>query len=282
MKRLGSIALFAVISINYLGCRSLNPHSVTGQGVVRVAVIGGMTMTGLWPEISQMFEKETGYRIDLVATGQREKLAEALREGKVDLLTMHSGDITTDLVADGYGTHMRPWARNELVIVGPSDDPAEIRGLNDGSEAFRRIAAHRANFVDFQDIGSREVCHGLWKKAGIKPHGDWFLKDECEDDLDILSFAATHDAYVVVGRMPVLFGKMHKAQGMEILVENDPAMRRPYIVMEADPERFPEANVKGARCLSDFLLSNRIQNFVAQSPSNQRGGLPLFYPVAFR
>jgi tungstate transport system substrate-binding protein len=279
MKCYGLIVLFAVILIICPDCRSLNSNSGTGQDVVRVAVIGGMTMTGLWQQISQMFEKETGYSVDLVATGQREKLAETLREGRVDLLTMHSGDITTDLVADGYGTNMRPWARNELVIVGPPGDPAEIRGLNDGSEAFRRIAAHRANFVDFLDIGSREVCHKLWNKAGIQPQGDWFLKDESTDHTEILDFALENNAYVVVGRMPVLFGKM-KLQGMEILVENDLAMRRPYIVLEANPERFPKANVRGARCLSDFLLSKEVQNFLAKSALNRRGGLPLFYPIA--
>ena len=281
MKCYGSIVLSAAILMNCAGCRSLSPHSGTRQGVVRVAVIGGMTMTGLWQEISQMFEKETGYRVEVVTTGQREDLAETLREGRVDLLTMHSGDITTDLVADGFGTNMRPWTRNELVIAGPSSDPAGIRGLNDGSEALRRIAAHRANFVDFLDIGSREVCHKLWKKTGIQPRGDWLLKDESAEPVEILNYAAKNNAYVIVGRMPVLFGKM-ESKGMEILVENDPAMRRPYVVMEAHPQRFPKANIRGARCLSDFLLSNQVQDFLAQSASNQRGGRPLFYPVAFR
>ena len=273
--------LSAAIVMSCSGCQSLNSHAGTGEGAVRVAVIGGMTMTGLWQEISQMFEKETGYRVEVVTTGQREELAETLREGRVDLLTMHSGDITTDLVADGFGTNMRPWTRNELVIAGPSSDPAGIRGLNDGSEALRRIAAHRANFVDFLDIGSREVCHKLWKKTGIQPRGDWFLKDESAEPVEILNYAAKNNAYVTVGRMPVLFGKM-KTKGMEILVEGDPAMRRPYVVMEADPQRFPKANVRAARCLSDFLLSNHVQKFLAESPSNRRGGRPLFYPVAFR
>ena len=59
-----------------------------------------------------------------MATGPRPDLDEAMRAGKVDLLTMHSGDITTDLVADGFGINMRPWTRNELCIVGPPDDPA--------------------------------------------------------------------------------------------------------------------------------------------------------------
>jgi len=76
-------------------------------------------MTGLWQEIAKMFEAQTGYRVEVVATGPRPILDTAMRAGKVDLLTMHSGDITTDLVADGFGINMRPWTRNELCIVGP-------------------------------------------------------------------------------------------------------------------------------------------------------------------
>jgi hypothetical protein len=44
--------------------------------VVRCAVIGGMTMTGLWPEIVRRFETDTGYRCELVATGPRPEIAE--------------------------------------------------------------------------------------------------------------------------------------------------------------------------------------------------------------
>ena len=95
--------------------------------VVRCAVIGGMTMTGLWPEIAKKFEAETGIKAEVVITGPRPELDKAMREGKADFLTMHSGDITTDLVADGFGVNMRPWTRNELCIVGPPDDPAQVR-----------------------------------------------------------------------------------------------------------------------------------------------------------
>src|SRR5262249_11838687 len=121
--------------------------------VVRCAVIGGMTMTGLWPEIAKRFEAETGYKVEVIVTGPRPILDEAMRAGKVDLLTMHSGDITTDLVADGYGVNMRPWTRNELCIVGPPDDPAHLRGITNGAEALKKIAATKSHFVDFQGIG---------------------------------------------------------------------------------------------------------------------------------
>ena len=266
------------------GCRQDAARTAPSVGqagdpaVVRTAVIGGMTMTGLWPEIARMFQEQTGYRVEVVATGPRPVISVAFREGKADLLTMHSGDITTDLVADGFGTNMRPWTRNDLVIVGPASDPAGIKGLTDGAEAFKRIAAAKANFVDFEGIGSREVCHKLWKKAGVDREGPWLLKDESSDHLGVLGFAREHNAYVVVGLMPVIYDKL-SSQGMQVLVEGDPAMRRPYIVMEADPARLPNVNAKGARALADFLLSDKVQRFLLTFGRDRHADAPLFYPI---
>ncbi|MFP4058096.1 MAG: substrate-binding domain-containing protein [Candidatus Brocadiia bacterium] len=275
--RILSLALALAASCAAGGGRRHAPLAPHPQ-VVRTAVIGGMTMTGLWDEVAARFEARTGLRVRVVATGPRPRLARAFRAGHADLLTMHSGDVTTDLVADGIGVRMRPWTRNDLVVVGPPSDPAGIAGLRDGAEAFRRIAAAEAPFVDFLGIGSRELCHRTWQRAGVEPKGPWVLQDRTEDKHDILLFARQRDAYVVVGRMPVLFGKMPRGR-MRILVEGDPAMRRPYVVMEANPRRFPEANHAGARALSDFLLSEPLQRFLATFGAERYGGIPLFHPV---
>lgn len=250
----------------------------SAQPAVRCAVIGGMTMTGLWPEIVKMFEAETGYRCELVATGPRPEISQAFRAGKVDLLTMHSGDITTDLVADGYGINMRPWTRNELSIVGPTNDPAQVRGMTNGAAALRKIAEAKARFVDFHGVGSRELAHNLWRAAGVEPKGDWVLKDETVSKFDILQFARTNNAYVIVGYIPARLGKMNPA-GMEILVQGDLAMRRPFVVMEANPKRFPRANHAGARALADFLLSPKVQTFLADFGQKTTGRGPLFHPL---
>jgi tungstate transport system substrate-binding protein len=246
--------------------------------VVRCAVIGGMTMTGLWPEISKMFEAETGYHVEVVATGERPILDKAMRSGQVDLLTMHSGDITTDIVADGIGVNMRPWTRNELVIVGPTNDPAGIRGMTNGAAALRRIAATQAHYVDFGGIGSREMAHTLWRLAEVEPKGNWVIKDDTISKWNILQFCRSNNACVVVGYIPAMTGRM-AAEGMEILVKGDPTMRRPYIVMEANPARFPKANHAGARALSDFLLSPEVQAFLIDFGHQTGGDHPLFFPV---
>ena len=249
------------------------------QKVVRCAVIGGMTMTGLWPEISKMFEAQTGYHVELVVTGVRPVLDKAIRAGAVDLLTMHSGDITTDIVADGIGVNLRPWTRNELVIVGPINDPAQIRGMTNGALALKKIAEAQARFVDFEGIGSRELTHTLWRLAGVEPKGNWIIKDDTAiSKWNVLQFCRSKHAYVVVGYIPALTGKMPN-EGTEILVKNDPVMRRPYIVMEANPKKFPSANFAGARALSDFLLSPKVQNFLLGFGRDDTGNHPLFFPV---
>jgi tungstate transport system substrate-binding protein len=268
----------ALIALLLLASCNGREQTPADNRVVRCAVIGGMTMTGLWQAVSKMFEEESGYQTEVVVTGPRPVLDQAMRSGKVDLLTMHSGDITTDLVADGYGTNMRPWTRNELCILGPPDDPAHIRGMTNGAEALQKIAAARAHFVDFQGIGSRELVHTLWEHSGAEPKGDWVLRDDTVNKWNILQFARTNDAYVVVGYIPAHFQKMN-AQGMEILVKDDPTMRRPFIVMEANPQRVANVNSAGARALSDFLLSPKVQNFLLEFGNQTNGPGPLFFPV---
>ena len=280
--------ILAVIAVCLLCTSALATGTDPGapvpeESVVRAAVIGGMTMTGLWPEVAKMFEEERGYRVDVVVTGPRPVLARAMREGRVDLLTMHSGDITTNLVADGYAINMRPWARNDLVIVGPTSDPAGIVGMADGAQALKRIAATESPFLDREGNGAREMAHGLWKRAGVKCQGSWVLKDESSSHMDILRYAAEKGCYMIVGRMPVLSGKLDAPDGISILVDQDPTMRRPYIVMEANPQRLPATNVKGASALADFLCSERVQKFlVTYGTQRYEGfeGTPLFYPVA--
>ena len=249
------------------------------QHVVRCAVIGGMTMTGLWEQVAKMFEAQSGYQVEVVITGERPLLDKAIRAGQVDLLTMHSGDITTDIVADGIGVNMRPWTRNELVIVGPTNDPAGIAGMTNGAEALKKIAAAQATFVDFQGIGSRELTHTLWRLAGVEPKGNWVIKDDTVSKWNVLQFCRSNHAYVVVGYIPALTGKMQN-EGMAILVKGDPVMRRPYIVMEANPKKFPHANFAGAQALSDFLLSPKVQNFLRDFGRDGTANRPLFFPIA--
>jgi len=260
--------------------------------VVRVVIIGGMAKTtDLWFKIAEKFEQKTGYIVELVNTAEVDQISADFREGKADLLTMHSTDQTTNLVADGYGVNMRPWAHNDVVIMGPGTDPAGIKGMTDGAAALKKIKAAgdkgKARFVDLWDIGKRELGQDLWRKAKIQPTPyAWYVPDRSAKQNEQLTYTdSLRDAYCLFGRIPVIMEKNEVPEDyqMEIMVEGDSFMRRPYVVMEANPKRFPCANYVGARKLSNFLLSKEIQEFLPQyfpeGYEEQFRGIPPFHPL---
>ena len=123
------------------------------------------------------------------------------------------------------------------------------------------------------------MAHTLFAKAGMRMIGPWVLKDEHINDKDLLHYAAANNAYMIVGRMPVLFEKMEPDPDIKILVEGDPLMRRPYMMMTVNPDRFPEANIDGAKKLADFLLSDKVQKFLASFDGGIGDGVPIFHPI---
>lgn len=245
---------------------------------VKVAIIGGMTLGGMWQELSEKFTKETGWPVELVTTGPKAVLSEAFKAGNCDLLTMHASDEATELVANGFGIDMKPWARNEHCIMGPPSDPAHIRGLKEGATALKKIAESKSPFVDFMGPGSREVSHRLWTAAGVEPKGDWVLKDESPLPQSVVEYAASKGAYVIVGRIPILKGKI-PSNGMEVMVQGDPNMRRPYVVMKADPKRFPKSNQEGAKALFEWMTGDPGQAFLKAYQISKPDALPLFFPA---
>ncbi len=246
---------------------------------VRAAVIGAITGTDIWEKICTQFEKSTGRQLFVAYTGDRELCEDAFRKGRADVLIGHANDDTAKLISDGFGMNNRAWAYNDMMIAGPIEDPAGIRGMESGAEAMKRIAETQSPYFDFKGSGSREVARNLWKAAGLEePEGDWVLKDEGHDKWASMRFAEDRGAYVIVGRLPAHARKIPKGN-MEVLVQGDPAMRRPLIVMEANSKRFPTANGAGAHAFADFLLSKEIQKLLSEYGAEAFGGFPYFPPV---
>lgn len=245
---------------------------------VRVAVIGGMTLGGMWPALAEKFTKDTGWPVELVTSGPKAVLAEALEGGSVDLVTLHASDEATEMIANGFARDSEPWARNEHCIMGPASDPAGIRGMTDGAAALKKIAESRSPFVDFMGPGSREVSHRLWKAAGVEPKGDWVLKDESPAPQGVVEFAASKNAYVIVGRIPILKGKI-PSPGMEVMVQGDSAMRRPYVVMVADEKKFPLSNQAGAKALHAWMTGEPGQVFLREYALLTPDAPHLFFPA---
>ena len=150
--------------------------------------------------------------------------------------------------------------------------------MKDGAAALKKIAQSQAPFVNALKSGSGEVAQQLWAAAGVEPKGDWFLKDESTEEQGIVAFAATKKAYVIAGRVPELDAK-NSATRMTAMVKGDPAMRRPYVVMIADPKTYPKSNQAGAKALSDWLTGEPGQSFLRDYGMRHPDASKLLFPI---
>ena len=91
-------------------------------------------------------------------------------------LLVHSPDAEKKFVAEGYGINRRLVMHNDFIIVGPSEDPAKIKGMKSSLEAFRKIASAQGLFLSRGDnSGTHAKEKAIWKAAGINPEGEkWY------------------------------------------------------------------------------------------------------------
>ncbi|MEO8038986.1 MAG: hypothetical protein ABI794_09450 [Betaproteobacteria bacterium] len=244
---------------------------------VRVAVIGGVKMCGVWDHLAPRIEAATGFVIDTVAAAPKEGVVPVFRHGDADLLLIHGSDESLALAYKSISGPLRVWGANEHVIVGPDDDPAHVAEATSGADALRRIAEAKAPMVAFRDPGSHGVLQRLLRHSGVEPSADWLIVDTLPDVHDVLRFASERHAYVIVGHIPVAFWKL-RGEGMRVLLKGDPSMRRPYVVLEPGPRHPADDAARGrARIVADFLVSPAGQ--AALRAADHEAGGPWVFPL---
>jgi tungstate transport system substrate-binding protein len=246
--------------------------------IVRCAVIGGMTDTGFWQVAAERFQKATGIQVDVVATGPKHEIAGPFRRGEADLITMHASDTIINLVADGYGMNPQPWARNDLLLVGPKDDPAQIKGTADAVAALKRIIESNSKLLVHQSLGTNEVLHDLLAEGDLELDPASTIVLPSDRHRQLLQRAARENAYTIVGRIPFLNGKISN-DGLQIMVQGDPRMRRPYVVVVSSANKPGSPRHEAARRLADFLREPATQQWIADFGRGKLDDRPLFFPV---
>src|SRR5436309_3322142 len=78
----------------------------------------------------------------------------------------HAPALEEAFVREGYSQDRRRVANNDFVIVGPANDPADVRQAHSGAAALAKIAAARQPFVSRGDhSGTHLKEQDLWLKA---------------------------------------------------------------------------------------------------------------------
>jgi tungstate transport system substrate-binding protein len=249
----------------------------TTQAQNRFITLSSTTSTqdaGLFGYVLPIFKAATGLSVHVIAVGTGQALAIGKR-GDADALLVHDRPGEDKFVAEGYGIDRRDVMYNDFVIVGPSTDPAGIRGLKDARKGFAQIAAAEAPFVSRgDDSGTNRMELRLWKSAGIRPgpHSGWY-RDLGQGMGPTLNIAAAMDAYTLTDR--ATWANFKNRRSLEILSEGDPALFNPYSSILVNPVKWPHVKIGDARIWHEWLTTKPGLDAITSYKIN---GEELFFP----
>src|SRR4029079_3709211 len=142
-------------------------------------VVSSTTSTqdsGLFGHILPLFKQKTGIDVKVIAQGTGQALDTGKR-GDADVVFVHAKAQEERFVSDGWGVKRYPVMYNDFVLIGPTRDPARVKG-KDIETALKTIKAKEAPFISRGDrSGTHSAELALWKAAGIeieKDHGPWY------------------------------------------------------------------------------------------------------------
>jgi tungstate transport system substrate-binding protein len=249
-----------------------------GSRFILLASTIGPIDSGIVDRLENEFEKETGIRVRHVGAGTGAAL-DIGKKGNVDLVLVHAKSLEEKFVREGFGTERIDLMYNDFVIVGPSGDPAGIKGMKVATETLKTIAGKGAPFVSRGDRSGTHVAEmELWEKAGMKPSGSWYVIYEkgSEGNVPTLRYTDQKGAYTVIDRATYL--ALKDQIKLAILVEGDEALLNYISLIPANPQKLPKANYEDAMVFVKWLTSPEKGQKIIKDFGKDKYGSPLFFP----
>jgi tungstate transport system substrate-binding protein len=238
---------------------SYSASSADEQPHVRLATTTSTYHSGLLDYLLPEFEKDTGYKVDVIAagTGKSLKMGE---NGDVDLVMTHAPKAEANFVEKGYGVLPRKLMYNDFVIVGPEKDPAKIADSADVAQAFKKIANMNMTFVSRgDDSGTHKKEKGIWQQSKIVPNFGGY-RSVGQGMGPTLNMANEMQGYTMTDRGTWL--AYNNKLDLKILFQGDKNLFNPYQVILVNPERYPTINYQGAKVFSDWLVNPKGQQLI--------------------
>jgi tungstate transport system substrate-binding protein len=245
---------------------------------IRMASTTSTQNSGLFEYLLPLFEKKTGIKIDVVAVGTGAAI-EIGKRGDADVVFVHAKEQELKAVEEGFFVNRHDVMYNDFVIIGPSNDPAKIKGIKSAVDAFKKIAESGSPFVSRGDkSGTHTKELALWKKAGIEPTGQkWYL--EVGQGMEKTQRIADEKrAYTLTDLGTWLATKDKDKLDLVVVLEGDTVLFNQYGVMAVNPEKSKTVKYKEAMEFINWIISKEGQDAIAAF--QDKNGNALFIPNA--
>ena len=231
--------------------------------------------SGLYDHILPVFVEKTGIAVNVVAVGSGQAIRNA-RNCDADILLVHAKQEEDRFMEDGMGLRRYNIMYNDFIIIGPSEDPAGINGLDNAKDAFGKIAKSKSLFVSRADNSGTHIREmQIWTQTEFDPlpdSGSWYLETGSGMGA-ALNAGIGMGAYVLTDRATWI-GYAAKSD-YRIMVEGDPDMFNQYRAILVNPEKCPSVNALAGQTFLEWLISSDGQNAIA---AHKQGGEQFFIP----
>ncbi len=264
------------VALGLLAAAALAGSALAQGNFIVMASTTSTEQSGLFAHLLPAFKAATGTDVRVVALGTGQAL-DTGRRGDADIVFVHDQAAEQKFVAEGFGLKRLPVMYNDFVLIGPTADPAKLRG-KDIVAALQKVGAAGAPFISRGDkSGTHAAELRYWKTAGTdiattKPAG----YKECGCGMGpALNIAASTGAYVLADRGTWLNFK--NRADLAVLVEGDTRLFNQYGVMVVNPAKHPHVKQALAQGFADWVVSPAGQASIA---GYKIGGEQLFFPNA--
>ena len=242
------------------------------QSVLRLATTTSTRDSGLLDMLLPPFEQKHQVRVTVIATGTGKalKLGEL---GDVDVLFVHARQAEDEFMAAQHGIRREDVMYNTFELLGPEDDPAEIRGLA-APAGLQKLSARGATFISRgDDSGTHKRELLLWQAGGTRPVWDSY-RESGQGMGATLTIADEMSAYVLTDRATYLQFR-EKIDLVPLAVQSE-ALHNPYGVIVVNPTKHAAVLGSLANALVDYLIAPAVQQQIADY---QLHGETLFVPL---
>ncbi|MFY9801120.1 MAG: substrate-binding domain-containing protein [Methanoregula sp.] len=297
---LGILLIILLVGVVFIsGCTTTAPTTATTttqptavageKPKLLIATTTSLYDTGLLNYLEQKYESQNNVDLQITSQGTG-KAIELAKKGDADVLLVHSPSQELAFVKDGYGINRRSFASNYFEIVGPSSDPAGIKGMTP-ENAFTTLLLKGSNntagvsFVSRGDgSGTHSAEKGIWSKAKInytmtvEKSGNWYI-EAGKGMGETLQLASEKRAYTFTDEGTYLSYKSNLTL-VPIITEGE-SLLNIYSVMTVYNEKQPVEKIQMSNDFINFLISPQTQADIATFGVDKYGKA-LFTPMSVR
>lgn len=244
------------------------------DSLLRLATTTSTANSGLIDYLLPEFKKDTAIEVQVIAVGTGKALRLG-REGDVDAVLVHAINAEQAFIDTGFGVARFDVMYNDFVLIGPSEDPAQISSSGSVFEVLKKIHDSKSAFISRgDDSGTHKKELSLWQKTGYSPLGDWY-KSVGQGMGKVIQIANEMGAYTITDRGTWL--AYRAKSNLALLYQGDPPLFNPYGIIAVNPERHAHVNHAGADILIKWITSEKGQRLIGEFTIN---GEKLFIPNA--